>query len=152
MSESRPSPTEWRFAVRPRGVAGFFVASVVALGCGAEGLRTHAPAAAAACIALAIVMTAVAARRARRRITVRLESTRAVAQDADRIIWSVDCATIRSVLLSQSVRGWYEVELLLRGGGTLVVPARFDATDGREFGTAFWSRLQHLRASSGYRG
>lgn len=104
-----------------------------------------------ASFALVVVVIAVGARRARRRIDVRLEGTRAVARQEDRIVWSVEGGMIRSVLLRRSDRGTYEVTLALRGGGTLAVPGRFDAADGYELGSELWAMLQDLRARDGYR-
>ena len=149
------NPTEWNLAARSRGRAASAVASTIALACALAAVRIHAlsmPVASCASCALAIVMIAIATRSARRRIEVRLEGTRVVAGDAGRIIWSVERATIRSVLLRRPGNCAHEVLLVLRGGGALVVPARFGAADGYKFGSQLWSMLQNLRAYDGYRG
>lgn len=106
----------------------------------------------AAALALAVVMIAIGTRRPRRAVDVRLEGTRAVARQRDRIVWSIDGRMIRSVLLRRSDRGRYEVTLALRGGGTLAVPGRFDVADGHELGSELWAMVQDVRARDGYRG
>ncbi len=115
-------------------------------------MRMHAPPVAAVWFALAALMFAIAARPPRPGATMRLEGTRAVATEDDRVLWSVERVTIRSVLLRQAGSRAHEVVLALHGGGTVIVPARFDACNGYEFASELWSALQVLRAGDGYRG
>lgn len=151
MSSGRSEALEWNLG-RARGVARSVVVSAVGLACALAAIWMHVPPVGAAWLALAVVMFAVAHWPAPRALTVRLEGRRAVARSADAIIWSVERATIRSVLLRRCGSGPYEVVLALRGGGTLIVPARFDADDGYEFASDLWFALQELRACDGYRG
>jgi hypothetical protein len=151
-SNSVAAPIEWNLATRSRGVAVSTVGAASALAVAGAAAHRHAPFVAAASVVLAAVMVVVAVRCARRRTTLRIEGTRAVAQHAGRIIWAVEHAAIRSVLLHRSSGGAYEVRLALWGGGALIVPAHFDATSGQEFGSELGSMLQSLRTSETYRG
>ena len=125
---------------------------VLALAVAWVAIRLHAPAAAAVSIVVAAAMFVVAVRRARRqdhgdastvvapwRSTRSGSSGRRARRDSKRTAARADS-------------GAYEVQLALWGAGTLIVPARFDAATGHEFGSELWSTLQRLRSSDSYRG
>jgi hypothetical protein len=152
MSASRSPPNEWILSRSGRR-ARSLVAVAIAVACALAAFRMRASPPGGAFVALAALMFAIAARPPGRSAMVRLEGTRAVATDGQQVLWSVERAAIRSVMLQRAGSGGgYEVLIMLHGGGALIVPARFDASEGYRFGNELWAALQALRAGDGYRG